>query len=67
MKNVGNYYELKFERERRPRPVDWIIVPAGRLFKMVRVGGMLETQTNNQESEQKNERAGQAKSIHSLA
>lgn len=34
-----NYYAIKFEREAKARPTDWMIVPSGRGYRLVFVGG----------------------------
>lgn len=33
------YYQAKFERERKARPQDWVVVPAGRsAFSLIYIG-----------------------------
>lgn len=34
----GNYYTLKFAREAKERPTEWIIVPDGHQYKLLFVG-----------------------------
>lgn len=34
-----NEYEAEFAREAKDKPTDWLIVPAGRGYKLVYVGG----------------------------
>jgi len=34
---IANYYALKFARMKKDKPTDWIIIPDGYRFRLVRV------------------------------